>query len=149
VPPPPMTGAAPGASSIAPPTSGAAAPARPTAASRTACANATVYIQVFGPESLGVANGFRAPWQGLGANVPAVEDVLASSRKAGRSPPTGHARPTLIYGEGMQGCAEALKVTAAAPDGPWDVKPLPAGLKAQPRTVEVWLPRPAASSRGS
>ena len=149
VPPPPTAGAAPGASSIAPPTSGAAAPARPTAASRTACANATVYIQVFGPESLGVANGFRAPWQGLGANVPAVEDVLASSRKAGRSPPTGHARPTLLYGEGMQGCAEALKATAAAPDGPWDVKPLPPGLKAQPRTVEVWLPRPAASSRGS
>jgi len=146
VPPPPVTGAAPGVSSIAPPTSSAAAPARPSAVSRTACANATVYIQVFGPESLGTANGFRAPWRGLGANVPAVEDVLASSRKAGRSPPTGHARPTLVYGEGMRGCAEALAATAPAPIGPWSLMPLPARLKAQPGTVEAWLPRPVPAS---
>jgi hypothetical protein len=114
--------------------------------SRTACANATVYIQVFGPESLGAANAFRTPWQGLGAKVPAVEDVLASSRKAGRSPPTGHARPTLIYGEGMRGCAEALAAAAAAPTGPWSLIPLPPRLKAQPGTVEVWLPRPVSGS---
>jgi hypothetical protein len=117
---------------------------RPTAISRTACANATVYIQIFGPESLGAANGFRAPWQAVGANVPAVEDVLASARKAGRAPPRGHAEPTLIYhGDAMQACADALAATASSPTGNWTRTPLPAGLKAQPRTVEVWLPRPA------
>ena len=149
VPPPPMAGAAPGAPSIAPPASGNAVPA-PTAVSRTACADTTVYIQVFGPESLGAADGFRRPWQRVGASVPAVEDVLASSRRAGRSPPVGHPAPTLIYhGEAMRPCAEALKATAAAPTGAWVLKPLPARLTPQPRTVEVWLPRPAPSSLAS
>jgi hypothetical protein len=108
-----------------------------------ACAGALVYIQIFGPEQRDAARALRPPWRALGASVPPIEDVLASSRAAGRAPPPGHPEPTIVYhGAAMQPCAELLAAAAPPPSGNWVRQPLAPGLTPKPGTLVVWLPRP-------
>ncbi|RZL63736.1 MAG: hypothetical protein EOP81_11415 [Variovorax sp.] len=135
--------AAPGAAAA--PSAAVADPAAPRVTpGPQSCQGVRVYTQIFGPADSAAAEGFRAPWRAIGATVPPIEDVLASARRAGRAPPQGHPAPTILFHSAdLQRCAEALAQTARPPAGRWVVKALPVGLKAQPGTVEVWLPRAA------
>jgi hypothetical protein len=135
--------AAPGAAP-----SPAAPPPAPSLVPSNACAGALVYIQIFGPEQRDAARALRPPWRALGASVPPIEDVLASSRAAGRAPPPGHPEPTIVYhGAAMQPCAELLAAATPPPSGTWARKPLAPGLTPKPGTLVVWLPRPRLYSQ--
>jgi len=106
------------------------------------CSGALVYMQVYGQAAREQARAFRQPWRSLGATVPPVEDVLESSRLAGRSPPAGHRQPTIVYHDAaQQPCADAMARVLAAPVERWTVRPLPSHIAAMPGTIEVWLPR--------
>ena len=112
------------------------------------CSGVLVYIQIFGTETRDAAGAFRPAWRALGASVPPIEDVLASARTAGRSPPEGHPVPTILYRDvGLRACADALAQTAKPPSGKWRVAALPSRLNGAPGTIEVWLPRPALYSQ--
>ncbi|MDB5732933.1 MAG: Patatin-like phospholipase, partial [Variovorax sp.] len=65
-----------------------------------------------------------------------------------RSPPTGHAEPSVIIrDDAARACAEALTRTAESPTGqPWVVKRLPPSPRAAPGAIEVWLPRTRSPS---
>ncbi|SFM03483.1 patatin-like phospholipase family protein [Variovorax sp. OV329] len=126
-----------------------AAPAPPLAPpDPNVCAGALVYIQVYGSEAREQARSFRKPWRALGASVPPVEDVLESSRAAGRAPPAGHRRPTILYHDAAQlACAEAMSRTVLPPTVTrWTLQALPSPVSPTPGTIEVWLPRPVQSN---
>ena len=122
----------------------AAAPAPPP----NVCANALVYIQVYGPQAREQARALRRPWRDLGATVPRTEDVLESSRTAGRAPPAGQRQPTILYHDGaQQACAQAMAQVAKAPfGGRWVVRPLPGPQAATYGAIDVWLPRLSAGA---
>ncbi len=115
-----------------------------------ACAGAMVYVRIFGPEQRSVARALRRPWQALGASVPQIDDVLASSRAAGHAPPPGHAEPTIVYQDPkMRDCADLLSRTQAPPSGDWSIQPMEASLQPRPGTLVVWLPRPGPYAQTS
>jgi len=139
----PASGAAPDATEPSP-----APPTPPVLIPGNACAGALVYLQIFGPDQRDAARALRAPWRALGASVPPIEDVLTSSRAAGRAPPAGHPVPTIVYhGESMKPCAQLLSRTPPMAGGQWALKPLAPGLVPTPGTIAVWLPRPAVYSQ--
>lgn len=107
------------------------------------CDGAVVYIQTYGTALRDKARAWRGPWRALGASVPPIEDVLSTSRRAGRAPPVGHPDPTVVIrDESSRACAQALIQTASSPTGqPWVIKLLPRSIKADPGSIEVWLPR--------
>ena len=147
IPTPSATGPEPVGSATPPITAAVRETQRPPPSS-TACSGALVYIQIFGPESRDAARAFRPAWRALGASVPPIEDVLASARTAGRSPPEGHPVPTILYHDAsLRACADALAQTAKPPSGKWRVAALPSRLNGAPGTIEVWLPRPALYSQ--
>jgi hypothetical protein len=118
-----------------------AVPSPPVLVTSDACRGKLVYIQAYGPEQREAARALREPWRALGATVPPIEDVLASSRNAGRAPPAGYAQPTIVFHDAAsQPCARLLAARGASA-GAWALRPLPARLKATPGTLEVWLPR--------
>lgn len=132
------------------PSYGSSSPATPEPAPPDVCAGAVIYIQTYGTALRDKARTWRGPWRALGASVPPIEDVLSTSRRAGRSPPVGHPDPTVVIREeSSRACAQALIRTAASPTGqPWVIKLLPRAITADPGSIEVWLPRikdPAAS----
>ncbi|MBU2411151.1 MAG: hypothetical protein KKC79_21175 [Gammaproteobacteria bacterium] len=107
------------------------------------CRQMVVYIQIYGPAMSAAAESWKAPWRALGASVPPVEDLLRTSRVAGRSLPIGHAEPSIVIrDESARACASALARTAPSPTGqPWVIKLLPRAIKSAPGAIEVWLPR--------
>jgi len=115
----------------------------PVVVSSEVCRGIVVYIQLYGPTLRDAARAWREPWRALGASVPPIEDVLSTSRRAGRSPPQGHPQPSVIIrDETQRACAQALVQTAASPTTqPWVIKLLPRSLKGAPDAIEVWLPR--------
>ncbi|MDM0046230.1 hypothetical protein QTH91_17190 [Variovorax dokdonensis] len=150
-------GAAAGAVATPPASDVAAAPAAPAAPAEPArsvpppspnvCAGNLVYVKVYGQESREQARDFRAPWRALGATVPRTEDVLESSRIAGRSAPSGQRQPTILYHYETQAeCAKAMARAAPPPTGKWVVRPLPSTQTAAYGTIDVWLPRPTPSA---
>jgi hypothetical protein len=145
--PPPMEEAAPAAEAGTATGEAGGTPALPeppqVATSSEVCRGIVVYIQLYGPTLRDAARAWREPWRALGASVPPVEDVLSTSRRAGRSPPQGHPQPSVIIrDETQRACAQALVSTAASPTGqPWAIKLLPRSLKGAPDAIEVWLPR--------
>ncbi|MEJ8812362.1 patatin-like phospholipase family protein [Variovorax ureilyticus] len=151
-PPPPPPVAFPGAAT--PPAyapapwspDGSVSPAGPPAPAMPppdVCGGAVVYIQTYGTALRDKARNWRGPWRALGASVPPIEDVLSTSRRAGRAPPVGHPDPTVVIREeSSRACAQALIQTASSPTGqPWVIKLLPRSIKAEPGAIEVWLPR--------
>ncbi|CAN5484990.1 hypothetical protein BH10PSE17_BH10PSE17_03560 [soil metagenome] len=102
------------------------------------CASQTVYIQIFGPELRDLASQYRAPWQLLGANVPPIEDVVDTARRANRTPPQSPVTPTVIYHKPASlDCANEI---AKAGAGQWNVVPLASRLLGTPGVIEVWFP---------
>lgn len=108
-----------------------------------ACEGAVVYILTYGTGLRDKARAWRAPWRALGASVPPIEDVLSTSRRAGRAPPVGHPVPTVVIREeSSRACAQALIQTAQSPTGqPWAIRLLPRPVPSDPGAIEVWLPR--------
>ncbi|MBT2325747.1 patatin-like phospholipase family protein [Variovorax paradoxus] len=145
--PPPMAGEAPNAYPTPLPGAGvdpAPVPTPPRPAPPPGvCNGAVVYIQTYGPALRDKARSWRGPWRGLGASVPPIEDVLSTSRRAGRSPPEGHPEPSVIIREPKQrACAEAMVQLAPTPTGQdWKIKVRPGALKETSSNIEVWLPR--------
>ncbi|WP_077002512.1 patatin-like phospholipase family protein [Variovorax sp. KK3] len=127
----------------APPPESGDTPAAPPKPAADVCEGSVVYIQLYGPALRDKARSWRGPWRSLGASVPPIEDVLSTSRRAGRSPPVGHPEPTVIIrDEKTRACAQALVQTAASPTGqPWAIKLRPQGGNETKSNIEVWLPR--------
>lgn len=137
-----------GASPAYPAPAPQAAPGPQAAPPPGVCNNTVVYIQTYGPAMREKARAWRGTWRALGASVPPIEDVLSTSRKAGRSPPIGHPEPSVIIREqSTRACAQALIQTVASPTGqPWVIKVLPPSPRAAPGAIEVWLPRTKEAS---
>ncbi len=123
------------------PSTSAPADLQPPAAG--VCNGKVVYILTYGTVLRDQARSWRTPWRALGASVPPMEDLLSTSRRAGRSPPVGHPQPSVIIrDEASRACAQALAQTAPSPTGePWAIKLLPRSSRAAPGAIEVWLPR--------
>lgn len=118
-------------------------PAAPPAPQQD-CAGKTIYIQIFGPELRDRVRLLREPWRGLGANVPPVEDVWDSARRAGRTPPKTPELPTVIYhDEASRVCA--LKLEPPDAGTPWSVTALSQRLSGTPGVIEVWIPPPPST----
>lgn len=109
----------------------------------TACTGVVVYAQIYGPAQRGQIRDWRTAWRRLGASVPPTEDVLSTSRRAGRSPPTGFATPTMVVqNEDARACASLLMRDAPLPPGQaWGVVKRVPTPKSTPGAIEVWLPR--------
>ena len=121
-----------------------------------ACQGFTVYLQVFGPEWREEARSLRQPWRSeLGASVPPIEDVLASSRSRGSAAPAAVAQPEvrLPFGRNdsskpaiaARRCADALQLELTERYQTVQQWTIPARLGPRPRVIEVWLPPRAAS----
>jgi hypothetical protein len=109
------------------------------------CKGMTVFVQIYGPEKRGEVRTYRTPWRELEANVPPIEDVVASARARGRAAPTPVSIPTVRYHDAeSRKCAEVLG-TAVSRSG-WKVEPLNPRLKASSKTIEVWIPPSTGSS---
>jgi hypothetical protein len=124
--------------------SGTPAPSR-TPLTPGICDGRVVYILTYGFAMREQASAWRESWIGLGASVPPIEDVLRTSRRAGRAPPTGYLVPTvLIDEEESRACANALIQGGSLSDGrKWNVeiKTSPRSSKPPQGAIEVWLPR--------
>lgn len=153
--PPPVAGFVPPASAPAsasavrppPPPASASAAATANPASQPAaipadiCRNVTVYIQIYGGSQREMASGYRDKWRAIGANVPAIEDVLDTARRNGRAGPMPVSHTTVrFHDRASVACAMALAPQAGASG--WTVEPLSANLQAIPHTVEVWIAPP-------
>ena len=119
------------------------APRTPPPIAPDACEGTVVYILTYGTGLRDKARAWRGRWRELGASVPPIEDVLSTSRRAGRAPPVGHPVPTIVIrAESARACAEALTETAESPTGqPWAIRLLPRPGLTDPSAIEVWLPR--------
>lgn len=139
---PPISAAPPPTYAPSPDGTSAPQPA-PAPVAPDACDGAVVYILTYGTGLRDKARAWRGPWRALGASVPPIEDLLSTSRRAGRAPPVGHPVPTVVIREeSSRACAQALIQTAASPTGqPWVIKLLPRPIAADPGAIEVWLPR--------
>nr|WP_316642418.1 patatin-like phospholipase family protein [uncultured Roseateles sp.] len=114
-------------------------PAPAPAAPPLICAGMTVYIQIFGPELRDSVRSLRDRWRELGANVPPVEDVWDSARRAGRTPPQTPKRITVLHHDAAgKDCAEALQPPKAKTA--WSVTELSQRLNGTPGVIEVWIP---------
>jgi hypothetical protein len=119
-------------------------PTHPAAASPSGiCKHTVVYIEIYGPALHDKAQGLATAWRAIGASVPPIEDVLATSRNTGHAPPQGHHHPSIVIrDESARACAQALSEAGASPTGqPWIVKMLPRST-GPAGSIDVWLPRP-------
>ncbi len=102
------------------------------------CAGTTVFMQVYGSGQRRAVAPFRATWVRLGAEVPAIEDVVQTANARGyASPPPVTATTVRFHGADTMDCAHALGPSVGLPD--WKVEPLSARYRPRPRTVEVWF----------
>lgn len=108
------------------------------------CVGQTVYVQIFGPEQRDSARAYRDPWRARGANVPTIEDVWDTARRAGRPAPRAPAVTTIRYSDPASlKCVERL----APPGTIWEVSKLPPTVAFTPGAIEVWIP-PEVPSTG-
>jgi hypothetical protein len=108
------------------------------------CAGITVYVQVFGGEWRDDARALREPWRKLGASVPPIEDVLATSRARSRPAPVPVDQPEMRLApaptETAKACADRLEKGLALRYGEVLRLAIPQRLSPRPAVVEVWLP---------
>lgn len=132
----------------APPAPAPTTTAQTTAGTAAACQGRTVYLQAQGADDVDTAELYRERWRLIGAQVPAVEDMLATARAAGRPAPTPLRRTTVrVHDAASMACAHSLANSLGLSN--WTVEALSPVLKATPGTLEVWLqqqaPRPAVA----
>jgi len=103
-----------------------------------ACKGITVYMQIYDSGQRDGARAYRDRWKAIGANVPPIEDVVDSARRAGRLPPTPLSKTTVRYHDDASiPCAESLGPAVGAKD--WVIEPLSVRLKPTRRTLEAWI----------
>lgn len=108
----------------------------------TTCRNQTIFMQIHGPDSRDTVRNFREAWRAIGANVPPIEDVVASARAAGRTTPQSVSRTIVRYHDAVSlKCAESLAKAVKREDQAWYVEALSARFRATPGVIEVWFPR--------
>lgn len=109
------------------------------------CTGKTIKIRIYGPELRDqVRVLFRDSWRALGASVPPIEDVNASSRAKGKEAPPLVLGPTILYsGSSAADCAaQMINSIADSRFGAareWSRRDAPE-LRATPDTIQVWIP---------
>lgn len=109
---------------------------------RGACKDVRVFIQTYGfdPQKQAALSCYRDAWSGVlqAAQLP-VEDVVQSARRRGRPDPVPVQTSTIrFHGADSMDCALDL-ADIAGRSGDWRVEPLSSRLKAERRTLEVWI----------
>lgn len=142
----PTAPAAPDASAAEPP----AAPALCRPASAPACDGVTLYTQIYNEAARPRAEALRAALNAKDYRVAPLENVTRSAELRQRRRPVPWRQPTLIaHDAAARACAAQLSQALVGADcwpglaqqPPW-ITDLPASLKAQPNTLELWLPTP-------
>jgi hypothetical protein len=118
----------------------------------TVCKAITIYIQIYGPEDRNSARYLRDWWRKWGANVPPIEDVNDSARRAGRANPALVRQTQFRYHDAQaKACADEIVKEAMQikdikgfearnePGALPAVVPLGFGLKSTRGVVEFWL----------
>jgi hypothetical protein len=123
------------------------APPPPPSAQAGICSGKTIYLQIFGPARHEQARALGESWHvRLGADVPPIEDVWDTARRAGRTPPRGTSvTRVVVHDDASMACAEALEPPG---DRSWIVKPLSRLYAARRGVIEVWLPSDGPSPAG-
>ncbi len=112
------------------------------------CKGITVYMQIYGGSQRDEVRRYREAWRKLGANVPPIEDVIATAERAGRAGPKPVSQTTVrFHDEAASKCARSLQAAAldagalsgAAKAEAWKVEPLSARFTPGRRTIEVWI----------
>ncbi len=98
------------------------------------------YIQIYDETSRVVANALaRTLSDDLGMKLPAIENVVRTSERAGRTPPYTWSTPAIIVHSGVSAaCTNAIKRRMKGDD--IVARPLPATFKSNPGMVEIWIP---------
>lgn len=120
-------------------------------------AGTRLYTQIYDEATLPRAEQLRQRLQDAGAgqlHVPPIENVARTAALRQQRPPVPWQQPTfIVHDAALRPCAQALaqvvqqRWSAPGSDKVW-VTGLPAGLKGQPRTIELWLPTPASERAG-
>lgn len=124
------------------------------------CEGKTIYIQIYGPNQRDAVRLLRDPWRALGASVPPIDDVRATSAARGSQAPLPVSVNTVRFHTWYdKPCAEALERAARGamaqlpsdrqksvvpmiwgdPDLPWRVEPLSPKLQSTQGVIEVWI----------
>jgi hypothetical protein len=102
------------------------------------CQGKSIYIQIYDPDQLSLANHYRSQWKGLGALTPPAENVNDTARLAGRATPLMVAATTVRYHDiASAPCARALSNSETGTE--WKVEALAPRFAATPGVIEVWL----------
>ena len=120
-------------------------------------AGTRLYTQIYDEAARARAEQLRQRLQDAGAGqlrVPPIENVARTADLRQQRPPVPWQQPTFIFhGAALQPCAQTLaqlvqqRWSPSSTQKVW-VTGLPAGLKGQPRTIELWLPAPASERAG-
>lgn len=120
------------------------------AAAAQACRGITIYTQIYDDSARPRTEQLRAALSASGYAVAALENVNRSAQLRRQRRPVPWAQATFIaHDAAARACAEELKPIIARPAcwpsashaQPW-ITDLPRSLKAQPATLELWLPTP-------
>lgn len=107
------------------------------------CEGITIYMQIYGPTMRDQVREFRTWWRdNWHANVPPIEDVVATAFRAARPAPKEVAKTTIRYHDDLgKFCAESIvkAVNAEVPDADWQSEPLSPPLKGARGVLEVWF----------
>lgn len=133
--------------------------ATPAPTLQASCDKGTrLYTQIYAEAARAPAEQLRQSLQEAGADqlrIAPLENVTRTAALRQQRPPVPWRQPTLIVHEAaLRPCAEALAKLLQQPGSAWAAeKPwvidLPVSLKAQPNTLELWLPAPQPVLRGS
>ena len=135
----------------------AIAPAQAAQLQASCPAGTRLYTQIYDEAMRTRAEQLRQRLQEAGdgqLRVAPIENVTRSAALRQQRPPVPWQQPTLIVHEPqVDACAQVLAQALQQRWGPSNdskvvIAPLPARLKSQPKTLELWLPTPAASRVG-
>jgi hypothetical protein len=102
------------------------------------CQGKSIYIQIYDPDQIRLADHYRSQWKGLGALTPPAENVNDTARLAGRATPLIVAATTVRYHDiASAPCAHALSNSETGTQ--WKVEALAPRFPATPGVIEVWL----------
>ncbi|QXH33709.1 patatin-like phospholipase family protein [Pseudomonas muyukensis] len=110
------------------------------------CKDTTIYMQIHGPEMRDKARTYRSWWHDKWqANVPPIEDVVASAFRAARPAPAPVSETTVRVHDSLgYACAAAIvAVVKQQTAQPWRLERLSSAYKGSRGVIEVWFSNPA------
>lgn len=120
-----------------PPASAVAGTAAPAA---NACHGVWVYPHIRAEGERTAAMAVLGKWQGIGAEIPRPENVVATASKEQKIAPGVFPVTTLIhYAPFRRNCAEELRRLAGPGAAQWKIEQRTAPGGKQPRYIEVWF----------